>query len=259
MAGIVVSGTHAYVPFESSQGTNFQVWDVRNPSSPSVVGSTSISCPAGMFPFGNPVLYGTYVYVSCWKSEVISTGAFAIIDVSNPTFPSEAARVPVTVGYQPVSLSISGQNLYVVATQGGSASDYILLYSIAHPISPSILATVSTPHSPQWVTAQGTVAVVPIYDSSELQIVDFSNPSEPLTYKADLGSCRPQSGTVYKGGIVFAPCDSPGGLALVNLANVSSPSYSGTSLSGVVLNFLVVSGRFLYGVDTSGNLQTIGF
>ena len=259
MAGIVVSGTHAYVPFESNQGTNFQVWDLRTPSSPSVVGSTSISCPAGMFPFGNPVLYGNYVYVSCFESEVTATGAFDIIDVSNPASPSVVATVPVTAGYQPISLSVSGQNLYMVATQGGSTTDYVLLYSIANPTSPSAVATVSTPHSPQWVAAQRTVAVVPIYDGSELQIVDFSNPSEPQTYYSSLGSCHPQSGTAYTGDVVFLPCDSPGGIALVNLAKVSGPTYSGTVLGSTVFNFLVASGPFLYGLDARGNLQTMGF
>lgn len=259
MAGIVVSGKYAYVPYEANSGTNFQTWDVSNPYNPSVVGSAEIPCPGGMFPFSNPAVYREYVYISCFESEVTTTGAFAIVSVSNPASPFVVTSIAVTKGYQPISFAISGEYLYVVATQGGSTSDYILLYSLAHPTSPALLAEVSVPHSPQWVAAQGTVAVVPIYDGNELQIIDFLNPSSPQTYAVSLGSCHPMRGTTYQGDWVFAPCDSPGGMAVVNLAKISHPSHPETMLSGTMLNFLAASDRYLYGVDTSGNLQTIDF
>jgi hypothetical protein len=259
MAGIVVNGNYAYVPFESASGTNFQVWDVSNPRSPSVVGSTSISCPAGMYPTQNPALYGNYVYVSCWEGEVTTTGALAIVDVSNPAAPAVAGSVSVTANYQPVSLAISEQNLDVVTTQGGSGSDYVLLYSIEDPTAPQLLSTVSVPHSPQWVAAQGSEALVPIYDGEELQVIDFSSPSSPQSYSANLGSCRPTSVAVYQGNLAFVTCDSPGGVAEVSLTTVDRPAYLGTALSGTVFNFLFASGSYLYGVDTSGNFETVGF
>jgi hypothetical protein len=258
MAGIVVNGKTAYVPFESASGTNFQVWDVSNPRSPSVVGSTSISCPAGMYPTQNPALYGNYVYVSCWESEVATTGAFAIVDVSNPGAPLLAGSVFVTANYQPVSLAIWEQNLDVVATQGGSTSDYALLYSIADPVSPSLIATESIPHSPQWVAAQGAAALIPIYDGKELQVVDFSSPASPQTSSANLGSCHPMFAVVYLENLALATCDSPGGVAEVNLATAGHPAYLGTALIGTVFNFIAVSGSYLFGVDASGNFETIG-
>lgn len=258
MGGIVVDGNYAYVPFESASGTNFQVWDVSNSDSPFVAGSASISCPAGMFPFNNPALYGHYVYVSCWESEVTATGAFAIVDVSNPAAPLVTGTVMVTAGYQPISFGVWEQNLYVAATQGGSTSDYILLYSIEDPTSPSLLATESIPHSPQWVTAQGAAALVPIYDSMELQVVDFSVPSAPLATSAKLGSCRPMNAAVYEGNLAMAPCDTPGGVAEVSLASVDRPTYLGTAVTGTVFNFVIASGSYLYGVDENGNLETMG-
>jgi len=257
MGGIVVSGSHAYVPYESASGTNFQVWDVSNPRNPFVAGGTSISCPAGMSPFSAPALYGHYVYVSCWKSEVTATGAFAILDVSNPVAPFVRGMVPVTAEYQPISFGVWGRNLYVAATQGGSTSDYVLLYSIADPASPQLLATVSIPHSPQWVAGEGTKALVPIYDGKELQIVDFSRPSAPKESSVKLGTCRPISVTVYEGSLALTPCDPPGGVAEVSL-EAGSGAYLGTALDGTVFNFLAVSGGYLYGVDMSGNLETVG-
>ena len=259
MAGIAVSGKYAYVTYESASGTNFQVWDVSNPTSPSVAGSTSIPCPTGMVPFRSPALVSNYAYVACWESEVTTTGAFAILDVSNPASPSAIGSVSVIAHYQPVSLVTSGQNLYVVATQGGSTGDYVLLYSIQNPVSPSLQATAPTAHSPQWVAAQGTMAVVAIYDAEELQVADFSHPSSPQTHTVNLAPCRPMSVTVYQGSVAFAPCDSPGGVAEVDLAAAGSPSYVGTVLSGTVLNLVAGSGSYLYGVDTSGNFDTIGF
>lgn len=258
MGGIVVSGNFAYVPYESASGTNFQVWNVSNPRGPFIAGSTNISCPAGMFPFQNPALYGNFVYVSCWESEVTTTGAFAIVDVTNPASPSVAGLVPVTANYQPVSLAIWEQNLYVAATQGGSTSDYILLYSIEGPASPSLLAKVSVPHSPQWVAALGTTALIPIYDGKELQAVDFSSPSSRRTYGANLGSCRPMSVAVYQGSVALAACDSPGGVAEVSLATAGRPTYLGTALSGTVFNLIAASGSYLYGVDANGNFETVG-
>lgn len=259
MAGIVVGGSYAYVPYQAATGTNFQVWDVSNPSNPAVVGSTSISCPSGMYPFQNPVLYGNYVYVSCWESEVTTTGTFAIVDVSNPAAPSVAGSVPVTATYQPISFALQGDLLYVTATQGGSSSDYALLYSIANPIAPSLLASVSVPHSPQWMTAQGTLAAVPIYDGLELELIDFSNTSSPQMYSVSIGSCHPQYSTVFWQNLLFAPCDVPGGLAVVNPSPVNSPACLDTVVGGTVFNYLAADGDYLYGVDEDGNFVTIGF
>jgi hypothetical protein len=87
------------------------------------VGTATIPCPTGMFPFGDPGQYGDYVHVSCWESEVTNTGTFAVMNVSNPTSPSLIASAPVTPGYHPISFAISGHYLYVVATQGGSTSN----------------------------------------------------------------------------------------------------------------------------------------
>ena len=210
MAGIAVSGNYGYVPYESASGSNFQVWDISNAHGPLVVGSTSISCPAGMHPFQNPVLYENYVYVSCWESEVTSTGAIAIVDVSNPAALSVAGSVSVTAGYQPISFAIWEQNLYVAVTQGGATSDHVLLYSIADPFSPSLRATQPVPHSPQWVAAKATEALLPIYDGTELQVVDFSNPASPQAYSANLGSCHPMSVAVYLENLALVACEQRG-------------------------------------------------
>lgn len=258
MGGIAVNGNYAYVPFESATGTNFEVWDVSNPRSPVIVGSTSIACPAGMYPFNAPIVYGSDVYVSCWASEVTTTGAFAIMDVSNPAAPSAAGSVSVTANYQPISFAIWEKNLYVVATQGGSTSDYVLLYSIEEPTSPHLLATEQVPHSPQWVAAQAAEALIPIYDGKELEVIDFSNPLSPRTQSVSLGSCRPMEVAVSLGDVAFVTCDIPGGVAEVNVATADHAVYLGTALSGTVFNFLAASGNYLYGVDASGNFETIG-
>jgi hypothetical protein len=258
MGGIAVSGNYAYVPFESAAGSNFQVWDVSNPRSPAIVGSTNIACPAGMSPFNAPVVYGSDVYVSCWASEVTTTGAFAIVDVSKPAAPLVASSVSVTANYQPISFAIWEKNLYVVATQGGSTSDYVLLYSIEDPTAPHLLATVPVPHSPQWVAAQGAEALIPIYDGTELQVIDFSNPLSPQTQSVSLGSCRPMEVAVYLGDLAFVTCDSPGGLAEVNVATVGRAFYLGTALGGTMFNSLAASGSYLYGVDASGKFETMG-
>ena len=262
MAGIAVNGIYAYVPYRASSGTNFQVWNVGDPNNPSVAGSASLSCPAGMYPFNSPALNGNYAYVACWESEVETTGAYVVLDVSNPASPSVIGSVAVTPTYQPLSIAIWGQNLYVIATQGGSTSDYLLLYSVANPASPSLLATVSTAHSPQVVAPMGTVAVVAVYDAAELQIVDFSNPSAPQSSTVSLGSCHPNSVTVFEGdagNAAFAVCDQPGGASVVSLASMTSPVSLGTVLSGTTFNSLAGAGNYLYGIDTGGNLETIGF
>ena len=258
MAGIAVSGSYAYVPYRSASGTNFQVWNVSNPQSPFVAGSTSISCPAGMFPFGPPAVYGNDIYVSCFEGEVTTTGAFFIVDVSNPAAPSVAGSVSVTSTYQPLSLAIWEQNLYVVATQGGVTSDYVLLYSIQDPAAPSLLATESIPHSPQSVAAQGTTALVPIYDLAELQVIDFSSPSSPQAYSVSLAPCRPMEVAMALGNLALVTCDSPGGVAEVSLST-SPATYVGAALSGTVFNFIAPSGSFVYAVDGSGNFETIAF
>jgi hypothetical protein len=259
MAGIAVSGDFAYVPFESVSGANFQVWDVSNPQRPSIVGSTSISCPVGMFPFGNPAVYGSYVYVSCFASEMTVTGSFAIVDVTNPAAPVLARSVPVTSTYQPIAFAVEGQDLNVVATQGGSTSDYLLLYSIANPASPVLLATEQVPHSPQWVAADGTVALVPIYDSVELETVDFANPSSPQVSTVNLGSCHPTRVAVYQGDLALVACDAPGGVAEVNLTTAGHTSFAGSAMSGTVFTSLTASASYVYGVDAEGNFETVGF
>jgi hypothetical protein len=258
MAGIAVSGNYAYVPYESASGTNFQVWNVSNPQSPFVAGSTNISCPAGMFPFHPPALYGNYVYVSCFEGEVTTTGLFVIVNVSNPASPSVTGSISVTNSYQPISLAISDLNLYVTATQGGDSNGYVLLYSIENPTSPSLLATESVPHSPQWVAALGTTALVPIYDSTELQVIDFSNPSSLQAYDVFLASsCHPLEVAVFPGSLAVTPCGE-GGVNEVSLST-SPYTYVGSALGGTTFNFLAPSGSYMYGLDSGGNFDTITF
>jgi hypothetical protein len=258
MTGITVSGNYAYVPYQLASGTNFQVWDVSNPQSPFVAGSTNISCPAGMMPFNPPALYGNDVYVACFENEVTATGAFAVIDVANPASPLVAGFVSVTDSYQPLSLAISGQNLYVVATQAGSTGGYVLLYSLQDPEIPSLLATEPVPHSPQWVVAQGTTALVPLYDYMELLVIDFSNPSSPQSYSVSV-ECRPLEVADYLGSLAFVTCyDEWGGVAEVSLSTTPA-IYLGAPLNGTIFNFLAPTGSFLYAVDASGNFETIAF
>ena len=105
----------------------------------------------------------------------------------------------------------------------------------------------------------GSEALVPIHDGEELQVIDFSSPSSPQSYSANLGSCSPTSVAVYQGNLALVPCDLPGGVAEVSLTTVDHPAYLGTALSGTVFNFLFASGSYLYGVDASGNFETVGF
>jgi hypothetical protein len=254
MNGIAVQGKYVYITYYNN--SELQVFDVSNPYAPVSVG-TGATCTN---PYGGLAISGNYAYVPC-PNFSSGTGVISVMNISNPAAPVLVGTVTLPTSTNDESLIVSGQILY---TNGGSeATSYVEAYSIKNPSAPSLLGSVAVAHSPQRIAAQGTTVVTSIHDANQLQLVNFSNPSAPQVYTANLTSgCSPQeeNNIVLQGNLAFVGCLG-GGIDVVDVSNVASPTSLGIMASSIPdVSTIVPYGRYIYaGSYMNQNLYTIDF
>lgn len=134
-------------------------------------------------PYPGIVLDGTDVFVPLFGKPTAANGAVARVSIAVPANPaitgttSVASPVPgqfVNASY----LAIAGQYIYIVA---GSESPPQDQSSTIQVLDKSSMTLTGSPfllaHSPQQIAIQGTVALVTLYDASQLESIDISQPA----------------------------------------------------------------------------------
>jgi hypothetical protein len=149
------------------------------------------------FPYPGIVLDGTDVFVPLFGKSAATNGAVARVSIAVPANPvvtgvtsmaSPASGQFVNPGY----LAIVGQSVYVVAGSESSPQDAT---STIQVMDKSAMTLVGNPfllaHSPQQIAIQGTVAFVTLYDASQLESIDISQPANlHLLQIASLASAK---------------------------------------------------------------------
>lgn len=180
---IVVSGNYAYV---ASSGSNaLEILNVANPST-SILHSGSISNGTGgallNFPTSVFVPNNGFAYVASSGSN-----ALEIINISTPTNPSHAGSIVNGAGGAllngPKSVFVLGNLAYVVSS--GNTLEIINVSNAATPFHVGSLvngaggALLSNPLS-IYVDAAGHYAYIASNGSNALEVVDVSNPNNPI-------------------------------------------------------------------------------
>ena len=233
---ISVSGKYAYVPGYVYDGnvsnvtfSGFKIFDVSNPTSPSLVGTYNSAIPNNTY---NLYVSGKYVYVT------VADSGLQIVDISNP-------YLPVLVGTYGMSgmggnVIVSGKYAYVTNPTGLSIID------ISNPANP-VLKGVNNDPRLQYSSVgfiAGKYAYVTYADPS-LLIVDISDPTSPTIVGTQ--GISGESDSVYVSGKYAYVTAGNEGLQIVDISNPTSPVLVGTytDVTNYILN-VEVAGNYAY-------------
>jgi len=176
---VFVSGSYAYATNYIYVDSELRIIDVRNPVRPTLVGK-----------FNNPgkdaavsvSVVGTYAYLVGGAAHMSYQYPFSIIDVSNPRAPFLGG----TVGrnYEECS-SVCVQGDYAFIKDWNNAeSQYTLgIYDVSDKSNPVKITAYSPTIECISFTVSGTYAYI-ADGISKLEIIDTSNPSQPLLINA---------------------------------------------------------------------------
>lgn len=219
-------------------------------------------------PYPGIVLDGTNVFVPLLGSASVN-GAVAKVSIASPATPVVVAEVTLesppsggtsNAGYLAVS------NGYVYATAGSEANPE-LTSSTIQVIDEATMALAGTPlvvpHSPQQLAIQGSDLYVTLFDATELESFDISNPVSP--FPLEIVAAAPANQTCHplpiavSNGSAYIGCYLEG---TVEQFNVSSPAQMQLkqSIAGIANpQRLVLSGDLLLitGASTGGQVYQL--
>jgi hypothetical protein len=183
-------------------------------------------------PFPGIVLDGTNVLVPLFGGISSGNGGVARVSIATPASPAIEGMVtlasPASGGVANAEyLAVTGGFVYVTA---GSESNPLGSSSTVQVVNEATMTLVGTPlvvpHSPQQIALQGTVAYVTLFDATQLESIDISDPAnlQPLETMplATAGqSCHPVP-VVVEGNYAYVGCYAEG---VIEQFDVSNPSH----------------------------------
>jgi hypothetical protein len=181
-------------------------------------------------PFPGIALDGTNVFVPLFGGST-ANGGIAKVSIASPASPvieSVATLAsPVAGGIANAEyLAIAGGYIYVTS---GSESNPMGASSTVQVVDEAAMTLVgnplTVPHSPQQIAVQGNVAYVTLFDATELESIDISDPTalQPLQevlLTAGSQSCHPLP-VVVQAGVAYVGCFAEGVVARLDIANPS--------------------------------------
>ncbi|HVS59011.1 MAG TPA: beta-propeller fold lactonase family protein [Candidatus Saccharimonadales bacterium] len=156
---IFVQGRYAYITeYSSLGGSAFQVFDVNNPASPTSVytNSSIVTQPESVY------VQGRYAYV-------LSNTKLQVLDISNPSSPSDVSSGGVSTNGQ--SVFVQGRYAYVA----NYSTSKLQVFNVSDPTSPSDISSggASTGSHPYSVFVSGRYAYVANTSANTLQTFDL--------------------------------------------------------------------------------------
>jgi len=264
---VFVAGKYAYVV----GGTNptFRILDISIPTTPSVIGTSSLFSGAGksvfvagkyayvganttgfqIFDVSNPVaptMVGTTTLLSAGNSTYVSGkyayvvgGTFHILDVSNPSAPLvvSTSTLPGTGN----SIYVFGKYAYVV----GSTSPEFRIFDVSNPVAPVMVGTSTLPGTGTGVYVAGRYAYVTGFTAPHFRVIDVSKPTAPVMVGT---STLPGTGnSVYVAGkYAYVAGGTSPQFQVLDISRANAPTIVGTSVLPGTGNSVYVAGKYAY-------------
>ncbi len=192
------------------------------------------------------VVVGKYAYIA----DQNQTAALRILDISNPSSPSQVGSANIGGFNQADEVFVSGSYAYLAALSNGTK-----IIDISNPSSPTVVASIAAGSSVRGVFVQGnylyTIDSGVVGDA--LKIYDITVPTSPRL----AGSYGSVLYGVYVSGKYAYLAQHSGGMLIVDISDPSSPSLVGTyDTPGAALKITVV-GKYAYIADLDGGLQIV--
>lgn len=234
---VKVQGQFAYVTDLS--GSVLSVVDITNPSSPSQVGSVTLTGQ-----LRGLAVQGNYAYVA----SASPGNLLYVVDITNPKAPTSVGSVAISDAR---AVTVAGRYAYVFLNNGASSS--VKIVDVSVPSSPTIIGTATMD---QGVCGQmdvkGKYLYVGASTNSTISIFDISDPTNPT-----LVSGRYNTGGTFSlavSGSFLYTINTSGRLAVVNISDPTTPSTVTTTTAFNGNGFMQLEGRYLYMMSSSFSL-----
>jgi hypothetical protein len=235
--GVAVSGNFAYV---ASGALGFQVVDVVEPYSPTVVGTMTATTGQS---YSGVTVRGSYAFVASSSPALLR-----IIDVHLPATPSQAGSVSQG---SPVAVALSGNYAFVA---NGIQADGLSVVNVADPANPVPRGSVPLIYgTSQAIAIKGEYAYVAARNG--LQIFDISNPDGPNPvgfYEAESSI----NGVALRGRYAFVADGAMfrnNSLKVVDVSNPTIPVLTGRSDFGITVTGVSLNGDYAFISDSMPN------
>ena len=234
----VASSGHYAALVTGALGTYLEIVDTSDPAHPRLAGQASLRCGSGVARLADIAIAGHYVFLagSCF--------GFGVLDITDPANPTIAASLPLE-GYA-THLALSGDRVCV----SDSVGPFVWIISVADPTNPVVLGHI-TQASPDGMNFSGNYAALwytPGPGSTSLELIDFSNPAQPVTWAYP--SIFARGATVLDGYLYVAGGTT--GLEVFDLSHPDTPALVGANAAMDDAWSVLAEGGKLYVRDTFG-------
>lgn len=234
---LAIQGKYVY-----SVSLKLEVFDISNPSSPTLKGSSTGSNVS----YTDIEVQGNYAYTATFGNSL------RVFDISNPLapFPTASLVLNTSAGNNQNNLDIYGNYAYFVAP------GTLYIVDISNPSAPSIVGSLAIT-SIRSVALQGKYAYIGTSATNKIQVVDISNPATPTL----VGQLNPGfSGTVesldIQGRYLYAVAGSSSNTVQVfDISNPYSPRSVGSFATDSSPAAIKIQGRYAYVVTGSNSMQ----
>jgi DNA-binding beta-propeller fold protein YncE len=217
-----------------------------------------------MMPYPGIVLDGTNVLVPLFGTTSVN-GAVAKVSIAIPATPeiegTATLTVPVSGGLANAEyLAVADGYIYVTA---GSESNPLGSSSTVQVVNEATMTLVGSPlvvaHSPQQIAVQGNVAYVTLFDTTQLESIDISNPAnlqplQILTLAAPGQSCHALP-VVVRANFAYVGCYEEGSIDRFDISNPSQMQLTETITGIPDPQRLTLAGNLLLATDSAGGGQ----
>jgi hypothetical protein len=237
----VVNGNYLYGVGGPSE---FETYDVSNPSAPVETGSYSTSACNVTSP---AAVSGSYVYEAC-DADVY------VINVSNPSSPTLVGTIASSQGY---GIAVSGNYVYVTTVSA------LNIYNVSNPAKPTLIGSIALNGSPTGLSINNVTVVgnyVYIVSSSpDFYIVNVTTPSNPIISSTTTAHLTSPVALSVVNGDAYISDFSGNYIAIFNVNNPASPSYITSINTGASSNPAgsSIQGQYLYVAESGTNAVSI--
>lgn len=278
---VTVSGNYAYVV----SGSGFDIVDISNPQSPTIVGFSNfynVEGPPGVIVVGQyayagvnggieifdvsnpaaPIVLGSYgagepgVFgqIAISGNYAYLPGAFNgldIVDISNPTNPTHVSYFP---GGYVGSVAVSGHFAYVGTWFSNPQIDVV---DISNPQNPVLIGEYSGVGEPVKIQISGNYAYV-ADATNGFYILNIANPTDPTFVGGYNLGAEQYSDVQIVGNDAFVADSTDGQLIELDISNPATPKLIETiNVGGQPFGFSI-SGGYAYVADFNGGFETVG-
>lgn len=188
-----------------------------------------------------------------------------VVDVSDPTTPTEVAAVYLGAETSAQYLDLVGDSVYISAWQSGTAGDRFAVVDVTDPVHPIVSANVLIPSGGGDIVVTDGLAHIFSDYSGVLHIYDVTVPQTPIwqgsatiprTYRERLAAIDDHIlVTTYLRGLTVVETTDPTDPTPVGGVDAPGRSWDAASADGVL--FIATEGRGLRMVDVSDPAQPV--